>query len=500
MKALNEKAMKSVRFIIIVGIFTRVLNFIKETLIASNIGCCFETDSYFLAFTATTLSAEIMGEGVSTSLVPVLLKIEAKEGKDSKGYYINNILHGALVFSLILIILNWILSPLVVRILARGFVGEEFSRTVSLMRIGLPMILFIIIRTVYVAYLQSYHAFRAGTKSWIYYNLVYILYLLFFNRYGFHGLMVTGILASALQLYSVIPTCREYGYRYEGILNFKDKYLREFVVMLMPMVIGISINRINVVVDKSVASTLTLGTISGLNYANEIVQLVLGLFITAIVTVFFPIFSQEYNREDPAWVRRVMRRGLDLILEISIPATVILAVLSHPIVKLLFERGEFRPEATLMTSQALTYYALGLGSMALVLILTKAHYATYDSITPMIIGIVGVIINLFLDLLLSKFMGIKGLALATSISTGLITILLIRDLNRKVKVIDIHRDYKKLLILLVKALLMAVLIRVTFNMLDRILIDNIVGEILATIISIGTGIIFWIGPKILKYV
>ena len=138
--------------------------------------------------------------------------------------------------------------------------------------------------------------------------------------------------------------------------------------------------------------------------------------------------------------------------------------------------------------------------MALVLILTKAHYATYDSITPMIIGIVGVIINLFLDLLLSKFMGIKGLALATSISTGLITILLIRDLNRKVKVIDIHRDYKKLLILLVKALLMAVLIRVTFNMLDRILIDNIVGEILATIISIGTGIIFWIGPKILKYV
>ena len=228
------------------------------------------------------------------------------------------------------------------------------------------------------------------------------------------------------------------GYKYERRLDFKDIYLKEAFITLMPIIIGLSVNRVNILVDKTIASTLSVGSISWLNYADDIIQLILGIFITAIVTVFFPIISQEYNRKDIESLKKVMNRGISSILKIVIPAMVILIILSKPIVKLLFERGEFGSKATYMTSQVLVYYALGLGSMALVLILTKIHYAMDDAITPMKYAVIGVIANLSLNIILSKHMGTRGIALATSISTTLTTILLTKDLNNKIETMVIH--------------------------------------------------------------
>ncbi|MCF6466194.1 murein biosynthesis integral membrane protein MurJ [Clostridium sp. Cult2] len=500
MKAMMKKAFKSARFIIIFGTLNKILTFIKEALIASKIGCCFETDAYFTAFVAATLLAEIIGEGISTGMVPILLKIEEKEGSWRKVDYVNNLLHIIIILSMVLIILGWFLSPLVIKILATGFAGEEFQTTVNLMKIGLPIVIFITIRAVFIAYLQSFHAFKAGTKSWVYYNIVYLVFLIFLNRYGIYGLMIAGVLASAVQLYSVITPSMNLGYRYERILDLKNAYIQEFGIMFIPIIIGISINRVNIVVDKSIASTLAPGSISWLNYANDIIQLILGIFITAIVTVLFPIISQEFSRENIETLKSAMLRGTKIVLSIVIPAMVILVTLSEPIVRLLFERGEFGTTATLMTSGALTYYALGLGSMAMVLILTKVHYAMHDSLTPMISAGVGVITNFVLNLILSKYMGINGIALATSISTTLVTILLIKDLNKRVKVIDIHREGKRLIKLIVSAAIMAWVVIITFNILGKISLDNIIGDIMKVLIPIGTGIITYlsIGKLTLK--
>ena len=181
MKSPRDKIFKSTKTIIIFSIFSRILVFLKETLIASKIGCCFKTDAYFVAFAGATILAEIIGEGISTSMVPILMKIEAKEGKDKKNDYINNILHMIILLSLILVILGWRLSPIMVKILARGFGQEESYLAIKLIKLGLPMIFFILIRSVFVAFLQSNHGFKAGAKSWVYNNTVYIIYLLFFK-------------------------------------------------------------------------------------------------------------------------------------------------------------------------------------------------------------------------------------------------------------------------------------------------------------------------------
>ena len=414
-------------------------------------------------------------------MVPVLLKIETKEGKEKKIGYVNNLLHIIMLTSLILMILGWFLSPIIIRIMAKGFRGEEFHLAVKLMRVGLPIISLIMIRSVFVAYLQSNHGFKAGAKSWVYYNIVYIIYLVLFNQYGTYGLMVAGILASLSQLFSVIPASKNMGYRYEKKLDIKDVYLKEMLIVMLPILLALSINRINIIVDKTVASSLSAGSISWLNYANDIIQLVLGIFVTAIVTVLFPIISQEYHGEDVESLKNTMKKGMGWILNIIVPATLILVLLSEPIVRLFFQRGAFGPEATHMTAKALTYYALGLGSMAFVLILTKIHYAMHDSLTPTIHAILGVIINIILSIVLSEYMGTAGIALATSISTTLVTILLITGLNNKMKVIDIHKNWKSLIKFILRAIIMAIAVWVSFNLLG----DNFLGLIISIVLGIG---------------
>lgn len=317
------------------------------------------------------------------------------------------------------------------KILAKGFTEKELFLSIELMKLGLPMILFILIRSVFVAFLQSNHGFKAGAKSWVYNNIVYIIYLLFFNKYGVHGLMITGILASLSQLFSVIPASINMGYKYEFKLNSKDVYFKEMTVLLMPIIIALSVNRVNLLIDRSMASNLPKGSISYLNYADDIVQLVLGIFITAIVTVLFPIISQEYSRDNWEASGRMMRKGMRIILGIAIPATIILVIFSEPLVKLFFQRGAFGVKATKITSEVLIYYGLGLISRALVLILTKIHYATYDSKTPSLYAFVGVLINIVLNGILSKYMGIAGIALATSISTTVIMLFLLLELKAK---------------------------------------------------------------------
>lgn len=485
---MSKKATKNAQIIIIFGIFSRILSFVNKTLLASRFGSTFETDAYFIAFTGATLLADIIGEGISNTMVPVLLKIEAKEGKDKKIEYVNNLLHIVILFSIILIIFGWILSPLIIRILARGFEENGLNLAVNLMKIGLFSISFIFIRSVFVGFLQSNHGFKAGAKSKVYYNLVYIIFFIFYYHYGIYGLMVAGIFASASQLLTIVPTSISMGYRYKRVLNLKDIYLKEALIMLAPILIALGMNKINLAIDETIASTLAAGSISELQYANDIIQLIFSIFITAIVTVLFPIISEEYNKENIESSKNVMIQGLNLIIAIVVPATVILITLSEPLVKLLFERGVFDTKSTYVTAQALTYYALGLGGMALVLILTKIHYAIHDAITPMKYGFLNVFLNLFLNLILAKYMGPKGLALATSISTTIIAILLIRHLNIKIPIINSKKSLIKIIKFLLAIIIMASVILITFNSLLGLLKNNSPGNIIEIVVSIIIGL------------
>lgn len=428
-----SRAAKSTIIIIIFSLGSKFLGFIREVLIASKFGSGMETDTFFIAVTATGLLTTMIGLSINTTMIPILSEVEAKEGKQGKIYHTNNTLNIIYAISLLIVVIGWIAAPIIIRILASGFQGEQFDLAVKLMRIGLPVMFFSCTVYVFRGYLQSEMMFAESGASNFPYNFVYIFFLLFFsNRFGIKGLTIASVLAAASQIIIQIPGAKKTGFKYKFIFDIKDEYIRKLFLLVPPVLIGVAINDINKIIDRTLASNLVTGSISALNYAHRLEGLILGVFISAISTVIFPMLSKEASNDNMIAMKKIMGHGINIILVITIPATVGLIVLATPIVQIAFERGAFNSYDTVMTSQALIFYSIGLLAASLRPLLNKVYYSLQDTRTPMLNGGISVVFNIVFNLILMRYMAHSGLALATSLAAIITIILLYAGLKRKI--------------------------------------------------------------------
>ncbi|NLC97299.1 MAG: murein biosynthesis integral membrane protein MurJ, partial [Erysipelotrichaceae bacterium] len=429
----TNKAAKSALLIITFSLGSRFLGFIRETLIAAKFGSGIETDTFFVALTATGLITTLISNAISTTFIPILSEIEAKEGKKGKISHVNNMINIIIFISLFLVIIAWFLSPLIIKLTAKDFEGEQFGLAVNLMKIGLPMILFSGVMGSLTSFLHSEQIHKSSAAIGFPFNFVYIFFLLFLSsKFGIKGLMVAAVVAVMSQLLIQIPEARKTGFQYKFIFDTKDEYIRKALYLSGPVLIGVAINDLNVIVDRTLASGLVTGSISALNYANKLNGLVLGVFVSAITTVIFPLLAKESSSKNIKVMKKIMGYGVNLILLITIPATVGLVVLSTPIVQIAFERGAFTPNDTIMTSSALVFYSIGLVASSLRLLVTRVYYSVQDTKTPMVNGAMSVGLNIVLNLILVKFMAHAGLAFATSIATTIATLLMFYGLKKKI--------------------------------------------------------------------
>lgn len=429
----SRQVAKSALIIIVFTLGSKFLGFIREVLIAAKFGSGMNTDTYFVAMTATSLIISLMSNAISTTFIPVLSEIESKEGKEGKINHTNNMINIILFLSLILVLLGWLAAPLLVRLLARGFHGEQFDLAIKLTRIGLPKLIFSGLIGALTGFLHSEQKHISSAAMGVPFNFVYIFFLVFLSTtLGIKGLMITSVFAVLSQLLIQLPEAKKSGYKYKFIFDLKDKYIIKVLYLSVPVFIGVAINDLNAIVDRTLASSLVSGSISALNYANRLNALILGVFISAITTVIFPLLSTESNNDNIEGMKKIMDYGVNLILLITIPATVGMIVLAKPIVEIAFQRGEFDATATIMTSQALRFYSIGLVAMALSLLLSRVYYSLQDTKAPMMNGAIAVGFNIILNLILVKFMAHTGLALATSIATTIATLLMFYGLKKKI--------------------------------------------------------------------
>lgn len=424
---------KSVLDIIYFGLSARVLSFIKGILIAYQIGANYKTDTYIVAFSATMLLTKVIGDGLTLSMVPVLQQIDRRDGKRGRIDFTNNLISTFTLISCILMAIGYIIAPLVIKILGPGFKGSELDSAIYLFRLGLPIMTAHFIRAICGGYLQSDHKFKAGAKSGVVNNIIYIVYLLLFSRnYGLEGLMIVGIIAVIGQIIVMMKAMIKGGYRLEFQFNLKDRCFIRIISFLLPIMIGIGINELNGAIDNSIGSILEPGTIAELNYANDIISLILGIFIVAIVTAIFPILSETFDGDNGDEFNKIVKFGFKLLLIITIPVSIMLIIFSGPIVSLFYERGEFSLTAAYLTSQSLKYYAIGLTGMSLLLYITRIYYAIHSTGGAMKLGLISLVINFILSIILSSYMGGMGIALATSISVTLATLYGVVDLKRRI--------------------------------------------------------------------
>lgn len=328
-----------------------------------------------------------------------------------------------------MVLLVFFFTEPLVTVFARGFSAERFTLTVAFTRIGILSVYFMLFTHVYTAYLNIRGHYAVPMLMGFPLNFAYILSFYLAKTYSLDYLAY-GIIAAAASQAIILAF---YARRLRGPirLNFdlKDHYVKSMVTMSLPAILGISVNKVNVVVDKTFASIID-GGVSTLNYADKISLMVQGILTTPLVTIFYPSFSKKYAENKPDEMRELLQSYILQIFTMLLPAQLAIMFFAEDVITIIFRGGMFQEEAVRVTTGGLFFYSFGILFFGLRELLSKAFFAIEDTKTPMINGIIGVSINILLNKVLIEHMGINGLALATSI-TSFFTFMLLLVLFRK---------------------------------------------------------------------
>ena len=245
------------------------------------------------------------------------------------------------------------------------------------------------------------------------------------------------------------------------------------VLIALPVIAGTSVNEINVLVDRTLASAIAIGGISALNYARRLNGFVQGLFVASVSTVLYPMISKMATEDNIKGLKRSISEAIAIINLLVIPATIGAMIFAKEIVVLLFGRGAFSLEAAAMTVNALFYYSIGMIAFGLRDILSRAFYAHQDTKTPMIDATIGVAINIVLNLILAKYMGIGGLALATSISAIITAGLMFITLRKNIGPFGLKELIRSFIKISIASLIMGIFAYGSFKFFGLYLSQNL---------------------------
>ncbi len=423
---------RNIFLVMIITVFVKVIGFAREIVLTFYYGASNVSDVYIVSQTIPNTIFAIIGAGLVTTFIPIYSKVINKKGENEANKFLSSVINVVILISLIIAIFVNIFAKQVVLLFAPGFSGDTLRLAIVFTKISVFGI--VITGVVYIlnAYLQVKDNFIIPAFISLPMNFVIIFSFMISSKYGIE-LLAYGILISVLmQLIFIIPAVYKNRLKYMIVFDFKSQYIKEMLILSIPIIVGTSVNQLNVLVDKNIASTITQGGISALNYSYRLNGLINGLFVAPIVTVIYPKITRKVIDKDHSGLNSIINETIIYVALFVIPATIGSMVLARPIVEFLFMRGEFTDIAANMTSNALFYYSIGMLFVGLREVFSRVYYSYNDTRTPTINSVIGVVLNIILNVVLSRFMGISGLALATSISAIVTSLLLIFNTKKLV--------------------------------------------------------------------
>ena len=427
-----NKLVKGVLSLFIATVLAKIIGFTREAVLVSTYGASMISDVYITTMNIPLTLFDIIASAISTTFIPMFFKIQEQNVEGETLEFTNNIFNITVIIGIMLSIISYIFAEPLVKVFAVEFTGEKLELAIKFTRIIVFSMAFIGLSKILSSWLQIKGNFYIPGIISIPSNLIIISSILLSYKYGIKILIIGSLIGTISQFIFQLPFAYKTGYRYKPYINFKDERIKEILVLILPVIIGVGVAQLNTVIDRSLASTLGDGMITILNSASKFEGVINMLFVTTIVSVMYPIISKLSSEDDSEEFNLSIQRSINIIIITMIPITIGTIVFSNPLISLVFERGKFDTNSTNLTAIALSYYSIGMVGLAIKSILDKVFYSLKDTKTPMVNGALAMGINILLNLILINFMGYRGLALATSISSIICAILLFRKLKYKI--------------------------------------------------------------------
>lgn len=420
----SRQIARNASVVAVATLLSRVLGFIRDAVVAAALGAGPAADAFFVAFRVPNMLRRLFAEGSMTmSFIPVFSRVRAEQGESAAFVMARSTLLWLLAVVGGLTVLAEIFAHPLVLAIAPGFSATpgQIEATTHLLRICFPYILLISGVGLCMGILNSLGHFLAPALSPVVLNVCLILAALL--GWGLHWdvarTLAWGVLAGgACQWLSQLPALRRKGFSWRGARSWADAGVRRMGGLMLPTVFGAAVYQINTLLVTLLASFLPAGSISYLYYADRLVEFPLGVFGLAVSTAALPSLSALAAARKDQEFGVALRSTLGLTLFISLPAMAGLMALSEPIIRLLFGRGRFDPQAVQATAQALVAFAAGLPFTALARPLVSAFYARENTRTPVLVAAGCVVVNVGLGALLMRFFAHVGLAAAVAAASA----------------------------------------------------------------------------------
>jgi putative peptidoglycan lipid II flippase len=416
---------------------SRILGFVRDTLVARVFGAGVLTDAFFVAFKIPNLLRRLSAEGAfSQAFVPVLAEYKNQRGPEATRDLVGHVTSLLALVLIAVTVLGMLAAPWIVYVSAPGFTSspDKFALTVELLRITFPYIFFISLVSLAGGVLNTYNKFSVPAFGPVWLNISFIVAALFFAPYFDPPIKVLAwavFVGGIVQLVYQLPFLAQIGFLPRIRFNFKDEGVRRILKLMGPAVFGVSIAQLSLLINTIFASFLETGSVSWLYYADRLMEFPTGILGVALGTILLPSLAKSHADKAHGEYSQLLDWGLRLTFMLAVPAAAALAVLAVPLVASLFLYGAFDAHDLDMTQQALVAYSAGLLGLILIKVLAPGFYARQNIKTPVKIAVFTLLATQAMNLLFVWQLKHAGLALAISlgacINAGLLYYYLRRD-------------------------------------------------------------------------
>ena len=503
-----DRMARGARRVSALTMLSRILGLVREQIFALTLGAGVYSDAFLAAFRIPNLLRDLFAEGaLSTAFVPTYVSVLKNESRAAAYALANRVLSTLTIYLGALAALTMIFPQPVVAVVAAGFGPEKAALCGQLVRIMMPFLPAISLAVVAMGALNAEERYTTPALASSMFNVVAILggAVVYFLAPGGRTAIITWsaltVVGGIAQLGIQVPTLWRMGFRPRLMpdLLLRDPGTRRIAALMAPATLGVAAVQINVVINSSFASLVSDGAISWLSYAFRLMQLPIGVFGVAVGTTSLTHLSRDAAARDWDALRETLRRGLRMVLFLTVPSTVGLALLGVPIIRLIYQHGRFSDAATLQTARALSGYALGLVAYAAIKVVAPAFYALGRTRVPLIASVSAVLANLIWNLLTFHRFGHVGLAVGTSLAATVNLAVLLIAFQLQVRRFFTRELFWALARIAIASAIMAAAVWFLSTRLEPLPLPRLLGWSIKVVVPIVAGAaIYFLSARVLR--
>jgi putative peptidoglycan lipid II flippase len=496
---------RSTAFFSVATAASRIAGLVREVVAASYYGINGPMSAFTIAFQVPNLVRALFADAaLQPAFVPIFTEqLERKNYREAFRMASTLLLLVTLVLGAITALFV-LLAPVIMPLFAPGFEGEILDLTVTLSQVLFPILIMLGVSGVVVGILNSYDRFGAFAISPLFWNLTIIAVVVLLAP-AFHGqnriyAYAIGILVGTLvQLMIPVWDLRHTPFKFEWSFEWRNPDVRRVLLLMLPVTISLGLINFNLLINSLFGSLVSDQSPAAIDKAFRIYQLPQGIFSVAIATVLFPTLARFASRGEMENLRATMANGMRQILFVLVPAAAAVLVLSTPMIRLVYQRGEFTPEQTALVATALFWFAFSLPTNGLYLLQTRTFFSLQRP--WMATGLAGLdlVISALGALLLYKPFGTGGIVAGTGIGTTAAVIAQAVVLRREFGGLEFGRLLATGTKITLAAAALAAVSFGVWDFLDNELGRGLFGQIVSLTVGLGLGGLTYLGmAKLLK--